>query len=91
MTTTAAPELLRVFMARRDLEVAAFARELGIAPSYLSHLRKGHRAPGRALASKIAALTAGAVPMESWDAPSSSPGVVAAPTTTTPSEAPQAA
>lgn len=78
MTTPAAPELLRVFMARRDLEVAAFAKELGIAPSYLSHLRKGRRAPGRALAAKLAQLTGGAVPMQAWD-DSSTPAASDAP------------
>ena len=40
---------------------------LGCSPQAVSNLRKGNTRPGRELANKIAKVSAGAVPSESWD------------------------
>jgi DNA-binding transcriptional regulator YdaS (Cro superfamily) len=45
---------------------AAWAAELGISKSYLSHLANGDRQPSLEIAAKIERLTNGAIPAASW-------------------------
>lgn len=50
--------------APRTVDIAA---ALGVAPCTVLNYRRGVYRPGRAMAVAIAELTAGAVPVESWD------------------------
>lgn len=82
-TNVTGARALRIWQAEHDLHSNDVAAKLEIGAGYYSNLRRGKRVPSRALASKIATLTAGAVPMSAWDAPSS-PGAIDAPINATP-------
>jgi len=58
---------LIAYLKDAELTQADFARRVGCSESYVSYMVKGHRAPGRKLARRIAIMTNNAVPMEAWD------------------------
>ena len=51
------------------LTYAKMAERLGCSSQAVSNMRNGQWSPGRELANKIASLSAGAVPVASWDRP----------------------
>ncbi len=63
MATTGA-ELLKDWMARRQLNQEEAAELFGLDPSFVSHMVRGARIPSLANAVKIAALSG--IPVESW-------------------------
>jgi transcriptional regulator with XRE-family HTH domain len=59
-------ENLALYLSRTGKRQAAFAKEAGLSPGYLSEILSGAKVPGRAAIDKISRATAGAVPPNVW-------------------------
>lgn len=59
------------YLAERKLKPSQFAGMLGVTPSTLSRILRGHRKPSIALASKIDRETRGMVSVHDWNVPQS--------------------
>lgn len=59
--------MLRDYIKEGGVDRAGFADALGITRGFLSLLEGGKRQPSLDLALRIARLTGGAVPVESWE------------------------
>lgn len=66
-------ELFKRFVDGSGLSQTETARKLGCSTAAVSRILGGSRSPCRRLALAIARLTEGAVPIESWDEPATSP------------------
>jgi transcriptional regulator with XRE-family HTH domain len=58
--------MLSNFITQSGLTRSTWAERLGVSRSYLSDVLNGNRRPSLDLAVRIARLTGGAVPVESW-------------------------
>lgn len=59
-------EALEQYLEAQRINRSGFARRIGISAPYLTQIMQRQRTPSLALALKIATVTRGAVPVESW-------------------------
>lgn len=63
------PMTLDQYLSEQDMKPSAFAAELGVAPSTITRIVRGERAPGFQLVMKIMEKTGGKVSAADWYAP----------------------